>query len=129
MQIEHIAWQVDDPHKVADWYVNHMGFTIKRSAHEPVPVVFMADGSDRIMLEIYNNPKASILDYANLDPLQLHLAFTSQDIPADMHRLIAAGCTFVQEIGDGSSDTDHIIMLRDPFGFAIQLCRRADPMV
>ncbi len=129
MNIEHIAWQVENPHIVADWYVKHLGFTIKRSAQEPVPVVFMADGSNRMMIEIYNNPDAAILDYAKLDPLQLHLAFTSLDIPSDSQRLIKAGCNFVQEIGDGSSDNDHIIMLRDPFGFAIQLCRRAKPML
>jgi hypothetical protein len=129
MHIEHVAWQVEDPHTVADWYVHHLGFTIKRSAHEPVPVVFMADSSNRMLIEIYNNPKAPILDYAQLDPLQLHLAFTSEDISTDTQRLIAAGCKLVQEIGNGSPETDHITMFRDPFGFAIQLCRRADPMV
>ena len=129
MKIEHMAWQVLDPHAVAAWYVEHLGFTIKRSAREPVPVVFMADGSGQVMIEVYCNPKAPVFDYAKLDPLQLHLAFVSDDIPGDTHRLLSAGCELVQEIGDGSPDADHITMLRDPFGFAIQFCRRAEPMV
>lgn len=129
MNIEHIAWQVQDPHAVAHWYVKHLGFTIKRSAREPVPVVFMADSSDQIMIEIYNNPKAAIFDYEQLDPLQLHLAFKCDQVTSESKRLLEAGCTQVQEIGDGSPGTDHIMMLRDPFGFAIQLCRRAEPMV
>lgn len=129
MKIEHVAWQVRDPFKVAAWYVQHLGFSIRKSAREPVPVIFMADSSGSVMLEIYNNPKAPILDYATMDPLQLHLAFACPDIPGTTKRLLAADCTIIQEIGDGSPEIDHIMLLRDPFGFAIQLCRRVKPML
>lgn len=129
MRIEHVAWQVNDPAAVADWYCRHLGFTVKRAADAPHPVRFIADGSGRVMLEVYHNPKAPVFDYAALDPLQLHLAFACDDIDGTVERLTAAGCALVETIGDGSPDADHIAMLRDPFGFAIQFCRRAEPMV
>ena len=46
---------------------------------------------------------------------------------ADSQRLIAVGASFVEEIRlpDGS----HLIMLRDPWGLALQLCRRAQGLL
>jgi hypothetical protein len=57
-----------------------------------------------------------------MDPLILHLAFTSDDPAADAARLIDAGAALVGEtrLDDGSL----LIMIRDPWGLAIQLCRR-----
>ncbi len=129
MEIEHIAWQVEAPRAVAEWYCAHLGFTIKRHVDNEAQAYFLADGSGRVMIEIYHNPRVPVLDYAALDPLQLHLAFRCEDIPGTASRLTDAGCTVVEQIGDGSPDADHILMLRDPFGFAIQFCRRARPMV
>jgi hypothetical protein len=62
-----------------------------------------------------------------MDPLLLHLAFVSADPEADRSALIAAGATFVKEehLADGS----HLIMMRDPWGLAIQLCKRGQPML
>jgi len=30
MQVEHVAWQVNDPLAVAQWYVKHLGFRVLR---------------------------------------------------------------------------------------------------
>ena len=57
MRIEHAGIQVAEPGAMGDWYVKHLGFTIKRAAESPVPVRFIADASGKVMLEIYNNPK------------------------------------------------------------------------
>ena len=32
MKIEHIALQVADPAAMADWYVKHLGFCVRRAA-------------------------------------------------------------------------------------------------
>lgn len=129
MRIEHVAWQVENPGAVAAWYCKHLGFTIKRHVDNEAQAYFLADASDRVMIEIYHNTRAPVFDYKALDPLQLHLAFTCDDIPGTVQRLTEAGATMVEEIGDGSPDTDHIAMMRDPFGLAIQFCRRAELMV
>lgn len=79
------------------------------------------------MVEIYNNPPDQVPDYAAMNPLLLHLAFVSEDPKADQARLEAAGAKFVEAVTppDGSL----LIMMRDPWGFAIQLCRRGTPML
>jgi predicted enzyme related to lactoylglutathione lyase len=62
-----------------------------------------------------------------MHPLVLHLAFESVDADADRARLLAAGATLVEAVlpPDGSK----LYMLRDPWGVALQLCRRARPLL
>ena len=127
MKIEHLALQVQDPVAVAEWYCKHLGFTIKRRMPGSPDAFFLADSTGQVMLEIYNNPKATVPDYRAMKPLQLHLAFVSENVDADRARLQTAGCEFVEEVRSAAGD--HIVMLRDPWGFAIQFCRRATPMV
>ena len=127
MRIEHVGYQVVDPAAVAEWYCEHLGFTVKRSADAPTPVRFLADGSGAVMIEIYNNPNAPMPDYAGQDPLVLHLALVSEDLSADSDRLQAAGATFVEEVSTPSGDRLH--MLRDPWGLAVQLASRGEAMV
>jgi glyoxylase I family protein len=128
MRIEHAGIQVEDPAAMGQWYVEHLGFTCKRAADAPaVPVRFIADDGGRIMLEVYRNPKAAPPDYRKLDPLLFHIAFVCEDVPATMQRLIAAGATIYAEERPPSGD--HLVMMRDPWGLPIQLCKRAKPMV
>ncbi|MFM8478773.1 MAG: VOC family protein, partial [Planctomycetaceae bacterium] len=56
MKIEHLALNVPDPLNLARWYVEHLGFTVKRRGIEPPYVHFIADDSGTVMLEIYGNP-------------------------------------------------------------------------
>lgn len=128
MKIEHLALNVADPVAMADWYVKHMGLTVRRSTGEPVHGRFLADDGGAVMLEVYHNSAAAALDLAAIDPLRLHLAFTSEDVERDCRRLVAAGCTQVQEIQD-LPNGDTVTMLRDPWGLAVQLVRRAEPMI
>lgn len=127
MKIEHFAINVADPVAVADWYEKHLGLEIVRHMEVTPFTHFLADSSGTVMLEIYNNPPDQVLNYAEMNPLLLHLAFVSESPSADKERLIAAGATFVEELylDDGS----HLIMLRDPWGLAVQLCKRGKPML
>lgn len=128
MKIEHFAYPVEQPGKTADWYCEHLGFAVKRAAERPVPVRFLADETDQVMLEIYNNPQVNTPDYSAMDPLLLHIALACPDVPATAKRLVAAGATLVSgpEILESG---DELAMLRDPWGLAIQLAHRAEPMV
>ena len=127
MQIEHLAYQVHNPTEVAAWYGKHCGLTISRKLGGKPDAHFLADDTGRVLLEIYNNPAIDLPDYAAMNPLYLHLAFVSFDVPADVARLVEAGASIVDKpftIPGG----DNLAMLRDPWGFAIQLCHRAEPM-
>jgi glyoxylase I family protein len=128
MKIEHFAYAVEEPAKSAQWYGDHLGFSVKRGADAPVPVRFLADVTGQVMLEIYNNPHVKAPDYKSMDPLLMHIAFCCDDVPATAERLVAAGATLVTgpEVLDNG---DCLAMLRDPWGLALQLAKRSDPMV
>ncbi|MCC7043498.1 MAG: VOC family protein [Acidobacteria bacterium] len=128
MKIEHVAYQVPDPVALADWYVEHLGLRIKRATDGPGHARFLADDTDAVMVEVYNNPRVTMPDYRAIDPLMLHLAFRADDVAATRERLLAAGATPEGEVVV-SEGGDHLAMLRDPWGLAIQLVRRRDPMI
>ena len=127
MKIEHIAWQVADPVAAADWYVEHLGMQIVREGGAPAHVRFLADETGRVLLEIYNNPAVNVPAYAAMDPLHLHLAFVVENIAAERDRLAEAGATVV-DVFSRTDAGDEMAMLRDPWGLAVQLMKRAQPM-
>ncbi len=126
MKIEHLAFNVADPVAFAAWYVRHLGLRIVRHLPQAAETHFLADDQGTI-LEIYRNPPDQVPDYRAMDPLLFHLAFSSTDPEADAQRLVAAGATRVTEVrpNDGSL----LLMLRDPWGIALQLCRRSRPLL
>ncbi|MEP3482520.1 MAG: VOC family protein [Fuerstiella sp.] len=127
MKMEHIAFNVEDPVLLAAWYVDHLGMTVKRHSETAPHVHFMADDSGTIMIEIYGNPDADRTDFSKLQPPEIHLAFLSDDLPADVARLTAAGATLVADVHQLGDDT--FAMLRDPWGMPVQLVRRGVPMI
>ena len=128
MNIEHVALQVPDPVGMADWYVQHLGCSIKRSAGEPSFVRFVMDGSGSAMVELYRNPSVAVPEYRAMDPMMLHVAFVSANPTADRDRLVAAGAT-VEDPYTRTPAGDELVMLRDPWGVALQFVKRADPML
>lgn len=127
MKIEHFALNVTDPASVAAWYTKHLGLKVVRSMDAAPFTHFLADDSGNVMLEIYNNPPDQVPPYAQMDPLLLHIAFVSKDPDADKAALLAAGATLC--VDQHLDDESHLVMLRDPWGLAIQLCKRAVPML
>jgi glyoxylase I family protein len=126
MKLEHFALNVIDPVAMALWYVEHLGLTIVRQLEDAPYTHFLADSSGMILLEIYKNPPDQVPLYAKMDPLLLHVAFVSEDPESDKVALLSAGATFVEELH--FEDSSHLVMLRDPWGLAIQLCKRGVPM-
>ncbi|MBK1876166.1 VOC family protein [Pelagicoccus mobilis] len=127
MRIEHIAINVAQPKEVAAWYIKNCDMKIAREVGGPAEVHFLSDSSGNTLVEIYNNPKAAIPNYADQHPLILHFAFVSENADADRSRLEAAGATFV--VDETTPAGDRLVMLRDPWGLAIQLCCRKTPMI
>lgn len=127
MKIEHFAINVANPVAMADWYVKNMGMTIARKMEGGANTHFLADDSGQVMIEIYNNPPDQVPAYADMNPLIVHLAFVCDKPDEKRHVLEQAGATFAEEvrIKDGS----HLVMMRDPWGLAIQLCKRGVPML
>jgi hypothetical protein len=127
MKIEHFALNVKDPVAMAQWYVKNLDLEIVKKMDVAPHTHFIGDKSGAIMLEIYNNPVDQVPDYFNMDPLLVHLAFLSSDPGSDKDKLIDAGASYVEEVNlpDGSK----LIMMRDPWGLAIQLCKRGVPMI
>jgi glyoxylase I family protein len=122
MKIEHFAYNVAEPQALAAWYVEHFGLSIVRHIPQPAQTHFLSDGAGTI-IEIYCNPPDKVPNYREMDPLQFHFAFVSTDPGADSARLCKAGASIVvdQNLPDGS----RLMMLRDPWGIAFQLCKRA----
>ena len=82
MKIEHLAINVEDPLAMGRWYVEHLGFTVKRRVMEEPWAHFLADDSGTVMIEIYGNKKVPLPDYRNMHPGSLHLALVSEDVEA-----------------------------------------------
>ena len=127
MKFEHFAINVPNAKAVSLWYVKHLGLTVRKKMEESPNMIFLADDSGTVMLEIYNNPKGETLDFNNLHPLTVHLALVSEDPSADKKRLIAAGASEFSD--DILPDGSHLVMLRDPWGICLQLCKRTVPMI
>ena len=81
-----------------------------------------------ILIEFYRNPRVPVPGYGTMDPLLLHLAFVSDTPAADRDRLVAAGATVAEDLTTAPNG-DTLVMLRDPWGVALQLVKRVKPML
>lgn len=127
MKLERFAFNVKEPVAMVKWYVENLGLTVIKQQDQSPYMAFLADDSGQIMIEIYNNPLAVVPDYANQHPLIVHLAFVSEHPDVDSKRLQDAGASEVSN--DKLEDGSHLIMMRDPWGLALQLCKRGKPML
>ena len=126
MKFEHAAFNVPDSRAQARWLADALGFTIARTPPGPTHMHFLADETGRVVLELYTNTAATIPDYKAQSPLVTHFALVSTNASADRARLEKAGATLVSD--DTAPDGSRLVMLKDPWGFALQLCQRAVPM-
>jgi glyoxylase I family protein len=127
MEFEHFGLNVPDAKAMAEWYVKNLNMKIVRALPKSNQTHFLADEKDRLMMEIYTNPASAIPDHSTEHPLRFHFAFAVSEPAALKEKLVSAGASVVEELrfDDGS----HLIMMRDPWGVPLQLCKRAKPMV
>jgi len=127
LNLEHIACNVADPVAMAAWYVDHLGMRVVRRSADPSQIHFLADAAGRTVIEIYRNAGDVIPDYAAINPIRFHIAFATGDPDASSAALIAEGATFVEE--RTTPDGSRLLMLRDPWGIPLQLCKRPTPLL
>lgn len=125
LKFEHLAINVPDPVKMAQWYIENCGLKAVSALQEPPFTHFLTDSEGKTAIEIYNNPAAPIPDYFHQSHLVYHHAFTAKDIDQTKERLIKAGASYVEELI--LPNQTRLIMLRDPWGIALQLVDRKDP--
>ncbi|MBC8127415.1 MAG: VOC family protein [Gloeobacteraceae cyanobacterium ES-bin-144] len=126
MKIEHIAFNVSDPIAVAEWYCRYCGLRVVRHVTGPAQTHFLADSGSTV-LEVYCNPPDAVPDYRSMNPLVFHLAFASKDPVSDSQILMNAGAVIVDEVFPDQSS--HLIMMRDPWGLPLQLCKRSKSLI
>ena len=68
MKLEHVGYNVAEPQKLMDWWCANLGF-------KQVHPAFIVDSTGQTALEFYNNPDAPLPDWANMNPLSMHIAF------------------------------------------------------
>ncbi|WP_258105617.1 VOC family protein [Marinoscillum sp. MHG1-6] len=122
MAFEHFALNVESPVEVAQWYCDHLSLHLVFEQKESPYMRFLADETERVVMELYNNPAAPIMDHNVNHPLVFHVAFESSDAQADKERLEKAGAVFFEEKKPGEGT--HLVMMRDPWGVPLQICQR-----
>jgi predicted enzyme related to lactoylglutathione lyase len=124
MTFEHFALNVVDINGVVNWYCTHLGLTIANQQKVSPFMTFLADSTDRVVIEFYKREDELAEDFSNRHPLTFHVAFVSENAEEDKQRLLKAGASFFEEIF--KEDGSHLVMLRDPWGMPLQLCQRAE---
>jgi glyoxylase I family protein len=127
MTFEHFALNVSKPIEMSQWYVENCEMKIVKSIEDYPYTKFLTDKAGKVMFEIYSNTSAKIPDYEKQNPLEFHFALKVDNPIEVKDKLISAGAKFVEEIK--MDDGSHLIMLRDPFGIPLQLCKRGTPMI
>ena len=125
MKFEHFALNVPDARASAAWYIQHLGMAVARKMEAAPYTHFLSDDTGRVIFEVYTNPAAALPDHAAAHPLSFHVAFVAANAPAEKARLLAAGASFFKE--ETLPDGTLLVMLRDPWGVALQLCQRTKP--
>jgi len=125
MKFEHFALNVPDVRAMSRWYVEHLGLQVIRSREDAPYTHFLGDDTGRVFVELYSNPIAIYPNYATQHPLVFHFAMYSTNAAADRERLENAGATFFVE--DSAPDGTRLMMMRDPWGVALQICQRGKP--
>ena len=127
-RIEHVAFNVADPRAVVRWYTTHLGMTVVRADPPPAHLTFITDASRQVMLEFQHHVTNPLLNPSSLHPRALHLTFNTPDIVLTQKLLLAAGATLVESLSTADSG-DQMVMLRDPWGLALQLVQRKQPLL
>jgi len=120
---EHLALNVQDKEKVAQWYQTHLGASIAREVSNNM--IFLKDDRGTVFLEIFSNTSAPVLNWSEVHYLTFHLAFETEEPKAKAEYLMSQGASLAEPYREAGGD--QLIMLRDPFGIPLQLIKRAQP--
>jgi catechol 2,3-dioxygenase-like lactoylglutathione lyase family enzyme len=128
LRFEHFALNVPDPQKMVNWYVENMGMKIMRKGGPPTYGSFVSDPGGNMMLELQFDTKFPVMELSKIAHPAMHFAFVVDDVRSIRTRLIAAGATIAEELRETNAG-DQVLVLRDPWGFAIQFIKRGETML
>jgi len=123
--IEHTAIASPDPERLAQWYVEHLGFVVNhRSTTSRIHFVRASYGS---MLEIIEADAPSPGVSGMKDPGLRHLAIAVTDLPSVYQRLKSAGVRFLTEPTTTGGNT--VAFFTDCDGNILHLLHRERPLL
>jgi glyoxylase I family protein len=122
--IEHTAIASPDPERLAQWYVDYLGFTINYKSKNSRTMFVRTP--DRSMIEIIEAGSAGEASKMN-DPGIRHMALTVTDFPAACRKLQEKGVEFLS--GPVTKDGNSVVFFRDPDGNLLHLLHRESPMI
>ena len=123
---EHFEVNIFEAKEQVKWYVENLGLKIVRQGGETN--YFIADSKDNMMLEFNQIANSPVLEFEKINYNSFHIAFMIEDIEAIKEKLIFAGAKLAEDIKKTASG-DQVLMLRDPWGKAIQFVKRVKPMI
>jgi uncharacterized glyoxalase superfamily protein PhnB len=125
---EHFALNVAAPLAMVQWYTRNLQMKVKRQGGPPTHTTFIADVTGHIMLELFCNTNFPMLNLRQLHPMTLHLAIMTDDIAGTKRALLEVGAVVAEDIARIPTG-DKVLMMRDPWGFALQFVQRSLPML
>ena len=117
-RFEHLAINVENPKKVANWYVKYVGLKI---VSESKKMIFVGDLDNHFMFELYSKPEAKG-KYSNLDHATSHFAFSTDDADALAKIMLDGGAKILTQFRNPAGDT--VINMTDPWGNNLQVIHR-----
>lgn len=127
-RFEHVAFNVQDPVTVAQWYVQHLGMKVLRHGGEPTFTTFIADSGKRMMIEFFRNTSAPLFPAESCHVMSIHLAFSTPTLDSTVKRLLLAGARWADTI-QVTPLGDRVCILRDPWGIPLQFVERKKPLL
>jgi glyoxylase I family protein len=119
--IEHVAIASPDPQRLAQWYVEKLGFVINYNSGKTL-FIKAPNGS---MFEIITSEGGRVPQTLK-DPGLRHVALTVGDFEAAYETIKAAGVKFVSEPLD--SKGVKVVFFEDPEGNYLHLLKRETPL-
>ncbi len=124
--IEHIGLVVKDSESMARWYQEALGFIVLNSFETPNGhVAFIKCSQTGLIFELITDLTLACIEDALSHPLQLHIAFKSNNIEADKSRLLELGAEFVTDCATADPAAT-VLIVKDPWGNFIQLAQRKE---
>jgi glyoxylase I family protein len=122
--IEHTAIASPDPERLAQWYVETLGFKINYQSKNSRTVFVKAENGTMIEIIEAAHPAAGA---AKLDdPGIRHLALTVADFPSACERLKELGVAFLTE--PTTKGGNSLVFFTDPDGNLLHLLHREKPL-
>ncbi len=123
---EHIAFNVKDAVGAGKWLADKLNMIVVKEGGAPDYGRFVADAGKNMMLELYQKSEVPTLNFNDILPAQLHIAFSTDKI--EMLKQELKDCKVEQDLFSTDSG-DKIMVMRNKDGLPLQFVQRKKPMM